>query len=325
MRTSPPPHALPSPSLAAPMRTLPLALLLGCGDISNAFLLEDAEFLDSLPSEARHTVLLEPVLLDPSADSGEADWLERAPRLLAVSHDVSTGVNTPLLELLATIDYVRTVLPSGRTPDGRRWGPYDWLGDVQIELQSNRTGQGRFDWSLDALTPSTRLSYVTGTHYAGPSVAAGDGQFTWIFDELAALVGDPARGTLTVDYDNRVGIDLLVDIAGVTAGIEPPLTAQYAYQLIAGEGDFQYQTSADLNDDGVAEDYAIRTRWNVGVGGRSDATVTGGFLGTTVERWSQCWDGGVNLVYEADDLGWFEASGEESACEYPTFLVVDRI
>ncbi len=314
------------------MRTLPFVLLLGCGNISNAFLLEDAEFLDALPSEARHTVTLEPAIDadtsgDTSADTSAAakGWLDDAPLLLVVSHDVSTSVNRSLLAVLTSIDRVRTVLPTSRTTDGRRWGPYDWAEGVQVELQITRTGQGRFDWGVDAVTASSRVPYLTGTHYAGPSVAAGDGAYTWSFDEVAALLGDSTRGTLTVDYDNRVGVDLLVDIVGVTDGIEPPLTARYAYSLVAGEGDFQYDTSGDLDEDGVAEDYSIRTRWVVGGGGRADAVVTGGSLGATVERWSQCWDGAVDLVYEADDLGWFAGSGDESACLYPAFAVVDRI
>lgn len=316
-------HEPDLPSPVAPMRTLPLLLLLGCGDISNAFLLEDAEFLDALPSEARHTVSLRPAA---SVDEAEPDdWKAHAPSLLVVTDEVSEGVNGSLLDVLTTIDHVRTVLPSARTEEGRSWGPYAWVGDVQVELGIQRTGQGRFDWGVDAVTPETRLKYLTGTHYAGPSVAAGDGAFTWTFDEVAPLLGAPTRGTITVDYDNRVGIDLLVDLDGLTGGVEPPLTALYAYRLIDGEGDFQYETSVDLEGDGLAEEYSIRTRWIEGVGGRSDAIVTGGALGPLVERWSQCWDGDVALVYEADDLGLVVASGDESACQYPEFAGVDRL
>ena len=73
------------------------------------------------------------------------------------------------------------------------------------------------------------------------------------------------------------------------------------------------------------EDCAIRTRWNVGLGGRADALVTGGSLGDTVERWSQCWDAAVYLVYEADDQGFVTPVGAEGDCSFPSFAEVDRI
>lgn len=306
---------IPSPAVA--MRTLPLALLLtACGDISNAFLLEDTEFLDALPSSARQTVSIEP--------EGAKGWLDHAPTLLVVSYEVSTSVNDLLLGVLDTMDYVRTLRPSERTEDARRWGPYPYKG-VDVEVWNTRTGAGRFDWGVDALADAGTLTYIAGTHYAGDSVAAGDGQFTWRLGDAAERVGEPARGTLVVDYDNRAGIDLLVDIQGVTDGTTAPLTALYAYRLAEGEGDFQYTFSADVNDDGLVEDCAIRTRWNVGLGGRADALVTGGSLGDTVERWSQCWDAAVYLVYEADDQGFVTPVGAEGDCSFPSFAEVDRI
>lgn len=314
---TPPPVSAPLSSPAAPMRILPLVLLVGCGDISNAFLLEDAEFLDALPSGSRHTVTLE-----PEAAKG---WRDHAPALLVLSGNVSDTVNGTLLEVLDAIDNVRTLRPTERSSDTRRWGPFPWAG-IELAVWIARTGTGRFDWGVDAISGATTLPYIAGTHYAGDTVAAGDGAFTWSFDEVAALVGDTSRGTLTVDYDNRAGIDLLVDIDGVTSGVEPPVTARYAFRLLDGEGDFQYTTSGDINADGLVEDSSIRTRWTAGVGGRSDAIVTGGSLGSYVERWTQCWDGPVNLVYEADNMGLVTPVGTEAECgAYDAFAEVDRI
>ncbi len=313
--------AAPLPSPAAPMRALPLFLLVGCGDISNAFLLEDAEYLDALPSQERHTVSIEPT----ATSDGAEGWRDHAPELLLLTAQVSDTVNGTLLDVLEAIDHVRTLRPTQRLPDGRRWGPWAWQDGVDLEVRMDRTGAGRFDWGVDASSSATTVPYMAGTHYAGDTVAAGDGAFTWSFDELAIVAGGPARGTLAVDYDNRAGIDLLVDIDGVTAGVEPPLTARYAFRLVEGEGDFQYTFSGDTDGDGLAEDYSIRTRWIEGVGGRSDAIVTGGSLGPYVERWSQCWNGAVDLVYEVDSLGLRIPVGEESACVYAEFGEVDRL
>lgn len=301
--------------MRAPLLLLPL-LATGCGDISNAWLLEDAEFLDALPSEARHTVAL---------DADTAKGLGDAPELLLASYQVAQSVNRPIFEVLGAIDDVRETRPTERTADGRRWGPYPLRSGVEVEVWVERTGGGRFDWGVDAIADGDTFPYIAGTHYAGETVAEGDGQFTWTFDEVAVRAGDPARGTVEVDYDNREGVDLLVFIDGVTDGTAAPVSADYAYRALDGEGDFQYVTPWDIDSDRVFEDVSVRTRWMLGDGGRSDAVLSGGSFGAYVMRWSQCWDRGDGLVYQADDLGLVEALGAESDCRFPTFAEVDRL
>lgn len=300
------------------MRTLPLLLLVGCGDVSNAWILEDAEFVSALPDSDRHTVALESTDLT----KGVEDW----PELLALSYGVSRDVNALILQVLWSVDYVRTLPPDTRTEDGRRWGPYAWDEGVEFEIWVERAGPGRFDWGADAIGPVGTAPYVVGTHYAGDTVAAGDGQFTWTVDAVAEMIGDPSRGTLVVDYDNRDGIDLLVELVDVTDGSEDATNAMYAYQLIGEEGDFQYRTAADLGSaDGRIEDIAVRTRWNRETGGRSDATVSGGSLVGADELWSQCWNDTLAQTYQADTYGWFTQEGAESDCAYTSFGAVDRL
>lgn len=303
------------------MRLLPTLLLLGaCGDISNAWVLEDAAFLDALPSEERHTVAIE-----AEAAKGIGD----APSLLQLSAGVASSVNLTIFEVLLAMDDVRALRPSERTDDGRVWGPFPWREGVELTVWVERTGAGRFDWGVDAAADGEQLPYIAGTHYAGDSVAAGDGSFTWTFDEVAARAGDDARGAVSVDYDNRDGVDLLVHLEGVGDGTAAPLTADYAYRNISGEADFQYAWSADLGTpDGLLEDASIRTRWVVGEGGRADAVVTGGTLadlGGLEERWTQCWGSRGTLTHESDTLGFVETVGEESDCRFPSFAEVDRL
>lgn len=301
------------------MRLLPLVLLAACGDISNAWILEDAAFIDALPTESRHTVALDVATA--------AKGVEDAPSLLQLSYGVATDVNGTILQVLRTIDEVRALRPDERTEDGRRWGPYAWQEGVDVAVWVDRAGAGRFDWGVEVLTADATVPYITGTHYAGDTVAAGDGVFTWTFDDVAALVDGGARGTVEVDYDNREGIDLLVAIDGVTDGSTAPVTADYAFRLVAGEGDFQYATTADLGDtpDGSPEDVRVRTRWYQGGGGRADAVITGGTLGGLVEQWTQCWDPTLALTYEHDEFGLVTPSGDEGACVFPAFAEVDRI
>lgn len=296
------------------MRTLPLLLLFGCGDVSNAWILEDVEFLDALPSEDRQSVALEEDAAKDTAD---------APSLLAVSREIATQVNTTLFQVLWAVDEVRQLRPTERSETGRVWGPFEFWEDVSLRLTIERSSLGRFDWAIDAIGDET-VPYIDGRHYAGDTVAAGDGQFSWSYDEVAPMVGSGAQGRVTVDYDNRDGIDFLVDLDGVSDGGGDPVTARYAYQL--GEtGDFQYATLYDLDSDGDFEDASIRTRWVPGGGGRADFVATGGSLGELVERWTQCWDTSLALVYEGDTYGWVEDSGDEADCAFGSFAEVDRI
>ncbi len=296
-----------------------LLLLVGCGDISNAWILEDAAFLDALPAEARHTVALD----DEAAAKGEED----GPWLRQLSVGMAAGVNTAIFEVLWAVDEVRQLPPAERTEDGRRWGPFALREGVDVGVWVERTGGGRFDWGVDATIDGAELPYIAGTHYAGETVAEGDGAFTWTFDDVSERIGDPTRGSVEVDYDNRDGVDLLVALRGVTDGTAEPGDADYAYRRVDGAGDFQYATTRDLGDspDGLEEDLRVRTRWIPGEGGRADAEIEGGTLGTRVERWSQCWSAARALVYEADDLGLVTPSGSEDACAFGDFAEVDRI
>ena len=293
---------------------LPLALLAGCGDVSNAWILEDVEFLDALPSEDRQNVALTDDAAKDTAD---------APSLLTVSRQIAENVNGTLFQVLWAVDEVRQLRPTARTEEGRIWGPFPFWEDVDLELTIERTSLGRFDWNIDAIG-DTRVTYVQGVHYAGDTVAAGDGQFAWSYDEVGPMVGSAAAGSVAVDYDNRDGIDFLVTMDGVTDGTTDAVTANYAYRL-GDTGDFQYATAYDLDGDGVTEDASIRTRWVPGGGGRADFVATGGSLGELVEQWSQCWDASLGLTYESDTYGWVEATGDETECAFTTFAAVDRI
>jgi hypothetical protein len=296
-----------------------LLLLGGCGSISNAWILEDAEFLDALPAEERQTVAID-------AESGAAKGETDPPYLLVSSYGVAAQVNAAIFQVLDAVDAIRAIRPTERTDDTRTWGPFPWRDGVDIRAQMTRSGTGRYDWSVDAIDGTDEARLLEGVHFAGETVAQGDGQFTWTLDDTEAMLGEPARGTLVVDYDNRAGVDLLVDIDGWTDGSADPLDARYAYLDDGDQGDFQYATQADLGSDGGdPETVQVRTRWLADKSGRADAVITGGALGSLTAEWSQCWDSTLSLTYQDDTFHWFDASGTEDACVFDTFATVDRL
>jgi hypothetical protein len=291
--------------------------LLACGTVSNGPFTADAAYLDALPSEANHAVHFKS---EADAETLPSD----PPRLLQLSTQVSDQCNTFIFGLLKAVDGVRSLPPSLRTDDRREWGPYAYQPDLEVGAWMQRNGDSNFDWSFQGTpTGQTSLPFMSGSHYAGVSVAEGDGAFTWDQSLVSQWTGGTMAGTLTVDYDNRSGTDLLVDIADYSVGGSSPYDARYRYVVKDGVGDFQYRTVADVGWNDDPSTVEVRTRWVEGEGGRSDAKVTGAT--GRIFTWSQCWDATKALVYQEDTGGLNPDVGAESACLYPEAAVVDGL
>ncbi len=293
-----------------------LLLLLACGSVSNEIFAEDAAFLDAFPDEERQTVGFES---DLSTESARASIGETAD-LVVLSVGATRGVNEFIFTLLGAVETLRGLPPAERTDDSRRWGPFEADCEVDATALMSRDA-GVYDWSISGRQSDETYVFLYGTHYAGSSVRAGDGQFVFDRGQWASWCGNDDDGLLTVDYDNREGVDLVV----VLDEVEPALT--YALRRTADEGDFQYRYVGDIEDDGSSEDatVTVRNRWEPGTGGRSDAFVTGGGFEERQWRWSQCWDARGGLTWEGESLGLFEESGDASTCVYADVAEVDRI
>jgi len=297
-----------------------LLALFACGDVSNSVFEEDAAFVAALPTEEHHTMDVPGSGLTAKAELGET------PELLAVSISVATDVNSAIFDILGTVDEVRALPPSHRTANSRGWGPYLHDG-VDVTATIERSGAGRFDWVFAGERAEEAAPVVWGTHYAGQTVAEGDGEFTWDHAAWGRLWGQDTAGELVVDYDNRDGVDLLVQLAGVRTGGTIPWDASYAYRFVDEAGDFQYLTTYDLPDDGSNDPAAVRvrTRWLPTVGGRSDAVLTGGGLADRTMSWTQCWGVDLTLSYQHDSLGVTEDLGDPASCAWGDFAEVDRL
>ena len=296
--------------------------LLACGNVSNAVFAEDAEFVAALPAEDRTTLDLP----GTSLVSGTKAELGEVPELLAISLDVAVTVNSAIFDILGLVDDVRTIAPSARTRDTRSWGPLPACGgDLTAEVV--RSGASQFDWRFNGANALGSADFLTGTHYAGSSVAAGDGQFTWDHARYGAFCGEESAGRLIVDYDNREGVDLLVTLDALQSGTQDIWDADYAYRYADESGDFQYLTTYDIEDDDTDElaTVAVRTRWSRTLGGRSDAVLTGGALEDRIVQWTQCWGADLGMTYQHDSYALTEDLGDASACLYADFAEVDRL
>ena len=312
--------------------TLPLLLLAGCVEpLSNAIFEEDADFLSVLPTEARNTVRFEAPGIDDDVDAPEGPLPVLVPDLYAYTRTVSGTVNDFIFQVLDWIDMIRAYPPTVRETDRRQWGPWPVgrMLDFDMEVEILREGFGVFEWEF-RVRPAEGgdwIPYLSGVHYAGTTVAEGDGEFTADFSAIADLMGYDPRGSLVVDYDNRDGAAFLVEILQFQADAQAsPFDASYWNRTDpTGSGDFEYLTWADVNGGGVSEALQVRSRWTPENALRSDARIVEGDLGISEFTASQCWDDATTLTYQADSLDWFEAVGSESACAFASAVLPEHL
>jgi len=284
-----------------------LATATGCGNVTNAVFTEDADHVAALPSEGRTT--LSEITGASAADPGA---------LLAAAIAGHAELDAALDAAVAAADTIRSAAPTSRTEDGRTWGPYDW-SEADLEAASQRTGGTRYDWSFDV----DGEPFATGTHYSGLTVASGDGTFGWDQGALAeAGVGD-GNGQITVTYDDRDGVDLLVaEDDWSFDGAAATRDANLAFHLETGAGDFQLRAALPLGD---TADAPLRVRWIEGVGGRADAAIT---ADGAADTWTACWDAEGVPTYEIDEVGLVEPVGADAGdglCAVHGVELPDRI
>lgn len=298
-----------------------LALAAGCGTVSNDPFNDDADFLAALPTEDQQTLRFGE---DTTAEAARGIG-ERA-ELVELSIAVATTVNGFVFGVLDLLEGVRGLPPASRTEDGRRWGPAELDCNVDGSLLMSREA-AVYDWSVvgHQAGEETDGTVLYGTHFGGASVKAGDGVFVWDHSRWSAWCGADEGGIVSVAYDNREGVDLLVSLEDFFRSGEAPADRDYAYRHTDAEGDFEYRTEADLDDSGTPANVEVRDRWVPGVGGRSDAQVSGGRFGDEVWVWSQCWGATGALVYEVDNLGLVEEAGAGSECVYAEAAGLERI
>jgi len=278
------------------------ASLLGCGgDLSNQIFLEDSEFLAALPS--REVFQVEYVESSTTAEvEAEDDVLLLQTTLGAINSA------DDWLELTASItDALRDLVPAVRESNYREWGPYDYefldSPPIYLKVEVTRSLNGasytyNYRYSTSASGPWIR--FFVGRHFIGETIEAGDGSMEW---QLGAMGGD---GTVTVDYDLRDEMKLLVTLDDATFGSDGPFRARWYFQRQPdGGGDLEYYAWTDFNpSEGTEQEelMAVRTRWLADGAGRADAMLTDGDLFEDYDAaLVQCWSDTGALTAQLTD------------------------
>ena len=285
--------------------------LLACGaELSNGVFLEDADFLAALPSRE---VLALAYPGSPGCEAIDGD----VASLYELSLCAMEGTDQLLELVAATTDVVRSVAPTERDTDFRRWGPgaWDMVPGAYLMAEMTRSSTGAYyTWTFSVAEEEAGPWEVLldGHHYGGAvEVAEGRGAFSWDVEQQARFDDQPGAGVMAVTYDRTAELELLLEAVDVAIGVGAvPTSADWWYRAdAAGGGAFEYQ-SADSFGDGVVA--TVRTRFDAEGAGRGDAVVNGG----AEVNYVQCWDGDGLLSWQWDAWGTSEEVGSEADCPY---------
>ena len=296
-----------------------LLLLVGCLDpISNRLFFEDAEFLDALPSAEDDRVRYEAT---SSSDDGDGDTTTKEPGdvleappgasgLLVLTVNSVNDVNAMVDALLGMVDMVRSQPPSSREENSRIWGPFpaDDASDFDVRMVSTRQGVGEFTWAFQVAPTgtSTWQDVFAGEHLAGATVREGVGNFA--FDGLAIDAINQSDETpfyLEVRYDHRAGDSVWFSV-WTEGTLNADAFATYEYAIDEdGAGTLVFDAPEwEIGEKGTKpEHWRVTSHWVPDVGGRGDASVTGGDLGGIIVEWTECWLPDGTLLYQADNWG----------------------
>ena len=282
-------------------------LLLSCGGhLSNQIFYEDQEFLDALPTRENFTVEYTEDFLDSTFE------FDGTANLFQITVSQVLYADWYLSEVTAITDTVRTLDPALRQSDYRLWGPWRWEArypdtDTYLRVEMTRAEAGAsftYAFSVSDGASGPWENFFSGTHYAGETIALGDGSLTWY-----AWENTSSTGTLDLSYDLRDGLEIAVDVDNVTFDETSPQTFDTTLRHDEGIGDMEFFALWNIDDAGRTECLKQRSLWDETGAGRSDASVYGGDLEDTVFDLHQCWDAEGVLTAQWDSLGWEEEIG----------------
>jgi hypothetical protein len=235
------------------------------------------------------------------------------------------GGTAVILGLVKTItDYPATSASNGTFV----WGPfYETLKPGEYKLTVHLNNQGDFEWSIDGRVRATGgafMTIVSGVATPGRP-HRGSGSFTFDCDVAHAIDpfgGCDDGGQLSATYDlEHSPATLVIDaqhLAPQANGPDAEETFHYSYSLAAdGSGALTFTSFADTDDPGNQwETVTYLSRWKSTGAGRTDVSITGGDLSTSVVTSEECWDTTFKRTYFTVSAEWEPTEGNPAACAF---------
>ena len=208
------------------------------------------------------------------------------------------------------------------------WGPWsDALKPGQYRMTVRQTSEGDFVWAIEGRDKGSSDAFaaiVSGTAHPGQP-HRGSGSFTFDCDLSHAIDpygGCDDGGQISVTYDlEHAPATITVDdekLAPMPDGTQGLQTFHYAYaQASDGGGSLTFSTYGDTDDLGAKwENTTYTSRWKASGAGRTDASVTGGDIGSITVSAIECWSTSYLRTYYTDSAGWLPTEGSAAACVF---------
>jgi hypothetical protein len=277
-------------------RALPILLVLllvACGNYSN----DDLTFLAAIPSK-------EQLHLTVPQASGQALCALGSADAAVNARTTGSSLNQAIEGILAFVDLIRAVPPTGRDGEQRSWGPWDDAGHpgVRYRVTMVRTlgATPAHDQYAYAFTGSRSggafLSVITGT-FIGSEAQKGSGNLRLDFDAAWTLgtnkPTDP-HGAISVAYDlsqDPHALELQLDTS--LGALQP----SYLYRWL-GYADGRALFDFAITDPASGNRVVIDARFTGQGDGKASLTVTlpSGFSVSVDE----CFDGQACLSWLSD-------------------------
>lgn len=292
-------------------------LVIACGEERRG---DPEEFRRASPSRQNLAITLPEGGQALSSDSsGHAS-------MYVLTREVSQTVNGGLFFVRALIEAIIAAEPTHFDGGTAVWGPYTAPLSPDSWRFTVTRATGGFEYVLDAKHKEDEeedfFPVLSGRHEPR-ATGGGIGAFLLDWDAAQKLADPPEEvGRAQYAYEREAAGDL--DVGAQFRQVKDGETGElvdfdYRYvQLVGGIGSLDFALQKDLHASGSAQErFAVRSRWMSDGAGRSDAKLSEGDLPDEVIA-GQCWNSGFASVWWADSVGFEPASGDESACAFPS-------
>jgi hypothetical protein len=248
---------------------------------------------------------------------------------------VRDGVNSVTGTVLGWAWVIVHTQPASIDDSEAVWGPYtDALEPATWRFRVTEVAEDVYEYRLEGRPKASQSdtdykAVLFGKGFGKGHASHGDGEFTIDLDVAKSLDpfyldDDSGKVTVTHDLPPNITDNLMALPKKITASVVPSATdAWFSVTSLANEdrtGTLVVNAFADADDSKATakEDIQIASQWNAQGAGRSDITLSGGDIPTTIGIVTavECWDTDFFRVYYSDSVDWETSEGEANACPF---------
>lgn len=254
---------------------------------------------------------------------------------------LAVSLNADLVHLLEIIDAITndSSILSIATEGAHVWGPFTHTDGITYKFTMDKDGDTYtidFSATSDLVTPAgTYITLLDGTVEESLDVTdagSNQGNFTIYSADRGTVIGeDDMQGTMDIEYDTRYEGKKFFYVAFNDVVTEDysgtPLEGYYDYDedqdAASGLPVIAYTISIknDLlpSSDSLLEDVSLTGRWvgeTMDSAGVADVSMTGGDVGASEIKLSECWDSATLSIFFASNANPAAGYGDSEDCSF---------